>query len=300
MNFNLKKQHKLIAVVALALVAIIAISVVIISVLTPKKTPVSAEYITVTLDNSISASFTLTGDDYSVTAAETYKKADSHLVKNISGTYLSFSQAMDTFLKELVEAGKITPLDDDVLLFAVESRNEEDFDMLSSYFRNALNDAELNTRIYTLYIKVKLDDTQKLADKYGVSYAKAHLCTKLEKENSKLKAEELITLSVTEIVERVNKVAADDLISKVESDTNEEQKNEEIPEDKPADSSSASSSATSSDSTSSDVTSSDVTSSDSTSSDASSSDTTSSSTSSGNNVSFIVSNDDDGWLPGLH
>lgn len=290
MNFNLKRQHKLIAIISLGLVAIIAISAVIVSILTPKKTPVSAEYITVTIDNSVSASFTLKNDDYSVTGADTYNKADRYLVDDIDGTYISFSQAMSIFLKELVEADKISPDGNEVLLFSVESRNEEDFDKLTNYFRNAMSEAELNTRAYTLYIKVKLDDTQKLAEKYSVSYAKAHLCTKLEKENSKLKAEELIVLSVTEIVDYVNKVSADDLIGRVESETNEEQRNEVIKEDETNNNSSASS----------DITSSEVTSSDTTSSDSSSSDTTSSNSSSSDNVSFIVSNDDTGWLPGLH
>ncbi len=295
MDFNVKNQRKLIALIAIGLVAIIAISAVIVSVLAPKKTPVASEYITVTIDNSVSASFTLNNNDYSVLGAETYKKSDSYLVDDINGMGISFMQAMDSFLKELDEAGKITADSDEVLLFSVESRNEEDFEALSSYFRNAISEAELKTRIYTLFIKVKTDSVQKLAEKYEVSYAKAHLCTKLEKENRKLDAEKLIILSVTDIVKRVNEVAADDLISKVESDTNEEQREEEIHEETPSDSSSSSS-----DSASSDATSSDSTSSDATSSDTTSSDTTSSSTSSGNNVSFIVSSDDKGWLPGVH
>ncbi len=291
MNFNSKNQYKLIAIVALGLVAIIAISAVIISVLTPKKTPVSAEYITVTIDNSISASFTLNNSDYSVTDAKTYKKSDNYLVKDISNTYLSFTQTMDSFLKELVAAGKITTEKDEVLLFSVESRNEKDFDTLVGYFHNALKNAGIEARVYTLYIKVKLDSTIEFAQEHDVSYAKAHLCTKLEKENSKLKAEELITLSITEIVERANKVAADDLLSRVESDTNEEQRKEEIPEEKDESSSSETSSDASSDATSSDDTSSgdtssgDMSSGDTSSGDMSSGDTSSGDTSSGDTSS---------------
>ena len=291
MNLHIKNQPKLITLVALGLVAIIAISAIIISVLTPKKTPVSSEYITVTVDNSVSVSFTLNNNDYSVISAQSYKKSDGYLIESINNKHLSFSQAMDTLLKELMSAGKIGTDKGEILLFSVESRNEKDFDVLSSYFRNALKTAELETRAYTLYIKVKLDTTQELAEKYNVSYAKAHLCAKLEKESSKLKAEELITLSVTEIVERANKAAADDLVSRVESDTNEEQRQEEIPEEKPESSNSSlssgsSSSGTSSDSASSDTASSDV-----------SSDSTSSSVTSGNNPSYVVSDDDGNWTP---
>lgn len=299
MGIQLKTKNKLIAIIALALVLIIALSIIIVNVLSPKKTPVAAEYITITIDNSVSASFTLSNDDYTVTAASTYKAADNYLVDNISSS-VSFSQAIDTFIKELVAAKKLSGDNDEVLLFSVESRSEKDFELLTNYFRDGLKEAGCSTRIYTLYIKVKTDSVQKLADKHSVSYAKAHLCVKLEKENSKLKAEELIDLSVTEIVERVNKVAADDLLSKVESDTNEEQKNEELPEEKPESSDPTSSGDASSDGTSSDAASSDTTSSDTTSSDTTSSGTTSSTTSSGTNVSFVVSNDDKGWLPGLH
>ncbi len=294
MGITLNKRHKLICVIALGLVAVIAIAAVVVSILSPKKTPVPAEYITVTVDNSVSASFTLNNELYAVTNAQTYSNTDCFLVEKI-GSSVSFSQAMDTFLKNLIDAKKLSLGQEEVLLFAVESRNEQDFETLSGYFKTVLKTHAPNARIYSLYIKVKQDDVQKLADKYSVSYAKAHLCMRLQKENNKLKAEDLIGLSVTEIVNLVNELGKEDLIDKIETETNEEQKKEEIPEDNTSGDSSSENS--SSEDTSSDSTSSDTTSSDTTSSDSGSSDSTSSGDSGGKGPSFVVSEDESGWSP---
>ena len=282
MNNNSNKHNKLIAFIALGLVAVIAISAVVISIMSPKKTPVSAEYITVTIDNSASAAFTLTNDNYTVIYAETYNKTHSHLVDSI-GSSVSFSQAIDTFLKNMIDANKLSSQEEEVLLFAVESRNEEDFEKLCGYFKSILKENSPNSRVYTLYIKVKQDNVQELADKYDVSYAKAHLCMKLQKENRKLKAEDLITLSVTEIVKRVNEIGKEDLLDRIESETNEEQKKEEVPKDNVSENSSSSD--TSSDSVSSEPSSSEVTSSD------------ISSDSSSKGPQFTVSKDESGWTP---
>lgn len=275
MNINTKQKRTLIVVAALALVVIIAISAIIITVLSPKKTPVSSEYITVTVDNEISASFTLKPGDYTVISSKTYNKAHTHIVQHIAPS-VSFTQAMDTFVAALLDAKKLTGKETEVLLFGVESVNEADFEVLASYFRDVLKKNNCSTRVYSLYTKVKVDKTQELAEKNEVSYAKAQLCTRLEKENKKLKAEELITLSLTEIVEKVNGIAMEDLVGKVESDTNEEQKNEFIPNREPTPPSSSSSE---------------------TSSDVSSSDTSSGDSSTGIGPSFVVSPDDEGWGP---
>lgn len=289
MNFTPKQKRLYISIAVLALVAIIAVSVVIAAVLAPKKVPVSSEYITVTIDNSVSASFTLSNGDYSLIAADTYNDADLYIVQQISPA-VSFTQAMDTFISSLIEAQKLSGKENEVLLFGVESRNEKDFEALAGYFRDTLKKKGCSTRVYSLYTKVKVESTQKLADKYEVSYAKANLCVRLEKENNKLKAEELIVLPLSELVDKVNGIAKDDLVGKVESDTNDEQKNEFIPEEKPS-SSSNSSSSDSSSSSSSESSPSDNSSSEDTSSDNSSSE---------KGTSFIVSSDDAGWLPGLH
>ena len=295
MSFDMTKQHKILAAVCLGLVAIVAVTAVIIISLTPKKTPVSDEYIAVTIDDSVSASFTLALDDYSVLSAGTYDKANSYLVNGI-GMNISFTQAMDLFVKQMIDAKKITGKDNEVLLFSVESRNEQDFEKLSSLFKDVLKEHSCSSRVYTLYIKVKQDNIQDLADKHSVSYSKAHLCMKLQKENSKLKAEELIDLSVTEIVELVNRIAKEDLVSKVESETNKEQAEEEIP--KQDNSSVTSSNGSSSEISSSENTSSDNTSSDNTSSDTSSNSSSSSGTNSSSGPSFTVSKDE-GWYPNI-
>ena len=281
MNINTKQKRTLFVVAALALVVIIAISAIIIKVLSPKKTPVSSEYITVTVDGEISASFTLKPDDYTVISSQTYNKAHMHIVQHIAPS-VSFTQAMDTFVAALLDAKKLSGKETEVLLFGVESRNEADFEVLASYFRDVLKKNECSTRVYSLYTKVKTDNIQNLAEENEVSYAKAQLCSRIEKENKKIKAQELISLSMTEIVEKVNGIAMEDLVGKVESDTNEEQKNEFIPNKEPS-TPSAPSSETSSE----------------TSSDSSLSSDSSSSveTSSGTVPSFIVAPDESGWGP---
>ncbi len=282
MNINTKQKRTLFVVAALALVVIIAISAIIINVLSPKKTPVSSEYITVTVDGEISASFTLKPDDYTVISSQTYNKAHMHIVQHIAPS-VSFTQAMDTFVASLLDAKKLSGKETEVLLFGVESRNESDFEALAGYFRDVLKKNECSTRVYSLYTKVKTEKTQNLAEENEVSYAKAQLCTRLEKENKKLKAEDLITLSLTEIVEKVNGIAMEDLVGKVESDTNEEQKNESIPNKEPSTPSTPSSEISSDSSLSSD----------SSSSDSSSSEESSSSTA----PSFVVEPDESGWGP---
>ena len=292
MRLDLKKHGKLLGLIALGLVAIIVITIVVVNVLKPKKIPVSAEYITVTIDGNTSASFALSNGDYTLTDATTFEKTDLYLVSGI-GKSISFTQAMDSYIDALLNAQKLSGAEDDVLLFAVESRNEKDFETLTSYFRNSLKQKGCNTRVYSLYIKVKDEKTQELADEFNVSYAKAHLCKRLEKENKKLNAKELVVLSISEIVKKANGVGEDDLVGKVESDTNEEQKNEFVP--------TPSTPETSSDAGTSSNTSSDATSSDTTSSDSSSSgDTSSDTTSSEKGPSFVVSSDDKGWLSGLY
>ncbi len=309
---NISKQ-KLIVFIALGLAAIIALSIGIAALLSPKKTPVSADYITVTIDNSVGATFTLDKSDYSVVKAETVNKADQFLVDGLS-TRLSFPQAMSSFIKKMLDAKKLDGKSDEVLLFAVESRNYEDFEALANQFRNALTENECSSRIHTLYFKIKENSVIAFSEKNNVSYAKAYLCKKIERETDKLKADDLILLSITEIVEQVNKVAKEDLLNKIEQDTIEEQKKEEIKEDVSqavsgdtsgdvsSDSSSndTSSDGSSSDSSSSDGSSSDTssdsssndTSSDGSSSDSSSSDSTSSDTTSSDNT-FSVEDDDD-------
>ena len=281
MNINTKQKRTLFVVAALALVVIIAISAIIIKVLSPKKTPVSSEYITVTVDGEISASFTLKPDDYTVISSQTYNKAHMHIVQHIAPS-VSFTQAMDTFVAALLDAKKLSGKETEVLLFGVESRNEADFEVLASYFRDVLKKNECSTRVYSLYTKVKTDNIQNLAEENEVSYAKAQLCSRIEKENKKIKAQELISLSMTEIVEKVNGIAMEDLVGKVESDTNEEQKNEFIPNKEPSTPSAPSS-----------ETSSETSSDSSLSSDSSSSVETSSSTV----PSFIVAPDESGWGP---
>ncbi len=297
---NISKQ-KLIIFIALGLVAIIALSIGIATILSPKKTPVSADYITVTIDNSVAATFTLNKTDYSVISIETVNKADSFLVDGIPSR-ISFTQAINSFIANMLDANKLDKQGKEVLLFAVESRNPDDFEQLADFFRSALKENECNSRIYTLYFKVKEDSITTYALNNNSSYAKAHLCKKIEKETS-LTADELISLSVTQIVEQVNKAAKDDLLDKIESETNEEQKKEEIKEEvssTPPQSSSSqvggsSESSSSEEDTSSDV-SSDSSSSDDTSSDDTSSDDTSSGDTSSKNSFGVESNDDeDRW-----
>lgn len=226
--FKISNQ-KLIVFIALGLAAIIVILIGVSVILRPKKTPVAAEYITVTVDNSVGTTFTLDKTDFSIIKAETVSKVDSFLVDSIDYR-VSFTQAMNTFVRALLDAKKINGEQNEVLLFAVESQDQEDFESLANLFRDALKENNCNSRIYTLYFKVKEDAISTYAQNNISSYAKAYLCKKIEKE-TELTADELISVSITEIVERVNKAAKGDLVDKIESETNEEQKKEEIKEE---------------------------------------------------------------------
>ncbi len=285
--FNIQKQ-KLVVFIALGLVLIIALSIGIAAILKPKKAPVSAEYITVTIDDTVAATFTLDKFDYSVIKAETVNKADGFLISGIDNR-ISFPQAMNSFIKAMLDAKKITTDETGVMLFAVESRNQDDFEKLANYFRDALKENNCKSRIYTLYFKVKENSVSEYAQQKDVSYAKAYLCKKIERETS-LNANELIALSVTEIVEKVNNAAKDDLLSKIESETIEEQKKEEIKDNPsvPVSSGNISSEDSSNENSSSESTSSNDTSS----GNISSGDTSSGNTSSGNTSSGNTSSGD--------
>lgn len=294
----LTQNQKLAAIIAAGVLAVVLIVTIIVSVVgndMSGKTPVSADYITITidLDSGASISLRLNPSDYTATAASTLDSEHYALVNNL-GANIPFKQSADLLIKNLISAGQLSGEANQTILFAVESLNEADFNAVCSVFKDALNSNSLDTRIYTLYIKVKEDKIQKLADENGISYAKAYFCTKLAGQGANLKTEDLVGKTITEIIDMASSAEKnEEFVSSVVSDSNEEQINTSIPADV---SSGASSGA---DEIPSDGTSSDATSSDSTSSDTTSSNTSSSGNSSGQNT-YPVIPDDAGWLPGLY
>lgn len=308
----LTQKQKLAAIITASVLAVVLIVIVIVSVVGDDmagKTPVSADYITVTvdLDSGASVSLRLDPDDYTVTAADTLDP-DDYILSNNLGANIPYKQSADQLIKNLVSAGILSGGTDQTILFSVESLDESDFNTVCGIFKDALSANSLNTRVYTLYIKVKEDKIQEFADNNGVSYAKAYFCTKLAKEGADLKADELIGKSITEIIDTASSAEKnEDFVSSVVSDSNKEQANTSVPstavsssDKESSDSDSTSSDSTSSDAASSDITSSDATSSDTTSSDTTSSDNTSSGTTSSGPNTYPVVPDDDGWLPGLY
>lgn len=292
-------KNRMFIISAAAVTAIAAIIITVIAVVrSPKKSPVPGEYITVTVEADNCAFFRLDPADYSVTKADVLNKHDADLVADTAGL-IPFSQASNIYIKNLIKAQKLSLSEDGVVLFAVESINEKDFDALSAQFKSVLKENGSKAGVYALYIKVKSSDIQALADEAGCSYAKAYLCSKIANQSGKLKAKELINKSIPEIINAL--VAAkpeikddvDKVIDEIIKESNDEQANTSIP------GSSDTSSETSSDASSgSSQTPGDTPSTPSdTSSDNSSSDNSSSG---GSSSGFVVSKDEDGWLPGIY
>lgn len=291
MNITYRKKMGLI--IACAVLAIIIAVVAVVAVTgRGKGTPVSSEYITVTVDSQSCAFFKLSKEDYSVLESRPLSGSDADLVRGTDGL-LPFKQAMSVYIKNLQAAGKLSQEYEDVILFSVESRNSDDLDKLSAIFKDALKDASSDAGVYSLYIKVKTDSIQKIADENGVSYAKAYLCSKIADRVKNLKTEDLIDKSVAYIVNSVIVTEPDKpgQIDDIINDANREQEQARVPQRENQNTSSENSDSSSSDATSSDNSSSSD-------SSGSSSSPSSDSTSSGR---FVVSSDDSsGWLPGLY
>ena len=287
---TLTKKQKIAAIIIACVLAIALIVMIVINAVRDDwrgKTPVSSDFVTVTieLDSGASISLRLNSDDYTTISASTLN-ADDYKLSNNLGENIPYKQAADKLIKNFISAEIISGQADQTILFSVESLDETDFNAVCSVFKDAMNANNLETRIYTLYIKVKEDKIQKLADQNDISYAKAYFCTKLAGKGTDLKIEDLLYKTISEIIDATSSAEKnEEFVSSVVSDSNEEQVNTSIPEDVLNEASSkteeSSSQATSSDITSSEITSSDV-------------------TSSGGPGTYPVVPDDIDWLPGVY
>ena len=287
---TLTKKQKIAAIIIACVLAIALIVMIVINAVRDDwrgKTPVSSDFVTVTieLDSGASISLRLNSDDYTTISASTLNADDYKLSDNL-GENIPYKQAADKLIKNFISAEIISGQADQTILFSVESLDETDFNAVCSVFKDAMNANNLETRIYTLYIKVKEDKIQKLADQNDISYAKAYFCTKLAGKGTDLKIEDLLDKTISEIIDATSSAEKnEEFVSSVVSDSNEEQVNTSIPEDVLNEASSkteeSSSQATSSDITSSEITSSDV-------------------TSSGGPGTYPVVPDDIDWLPGVY
>ncbi len=258
----------------------------------PNETPVPSDRTFVTIQGETCGFFSLDGE-YCVTAASSLVGHDSDLLAGTDGL-IPFEEACRIYLENLAKAQKLGMTKDDVILFAVESTDKNVFDELSAVFKAQVKQSGSEASVYSLYIKFKNDDTQKLADENGESYAKAYLCETIAKQSGKLNAKDLISKSIPEILNAL--VAAkpeidddvDGTISDIIDDANKEQEDKPLPDDgSSGDSSSEESSSTDSGSSESSGSSDSSDSSDSGSSDSSES-------SSGN---FVVLPPESGWSP---
>lgn len=290
---TLTKKQKIAAIIIACVLAIALIVMIVINAVRDDwrgKTPVSSDFVTVTieLDSGASISLRLNSDDYTTISASTLNADDYKLSDNL-GENIPYKQAADKLIKNFISAEIISGQADQTILFSVESLDETDFNAVCSVFKDAMNANNLETRIYTLYIKVKEDKIQKLADQNDISYAKAYFCTKLAGKSTDLKIEDLLDKTISEIIDATSSAEKnEEFVSSVVSDSNEEQVNTSIPEDVLNEASSKTEES-SSEGTSSEITSSDVTSSD-----------TPSDTPSGGPGTYPVVPDDSGWLPGVY
>lgn len=293
------KLNLIITLIAILVIAVIVVTAVVISSSKNKKTPVSDEYITVTVESDSSASFKLTKNNFSVLEMNALNKTDAFLTENITPN-LSFKQTLSMYLKNLIDAKKLGETDKDIVLFAVESRNEEDYNTLYKTFVETLNESGAKTRPYGIYIKATEKGIEELASENSVSYAKAYLCHKLEEQSTKSE-EELVKLSLPEIfnslIKEASEKAPEKTVEEIIDKANKEQreivieKDDEVSETSKEESkSSAVTSTTSATAGTSEKTPS-----------ADSETEKPTSTYSRNTVSYVVSEDtDSGWLPGLY
>ena len=282
---TLTKKQKIAAIIIACVLAIALIVMIVINAVRDDwrgKTPVSSDFVTVTieLDSGASISLRLNSDDYTTISASTLNADDYKLSDNL-GENIPYKQAADKLIKNFISAEIISGQADQTILFSVESLDETDFNAVCSVFKDAMNANNLETRIYTLYIKVKEDKIQKLADQNDISYAKAYFCTKLAGKGTDLKIEDLLDKTISEIIDATSSAEKnEEFVSSVVSDSNEEQVNTSIPEDVLNEASSKTEES-SSQATSSDITSSEI-------------------TSSGGPGTYPVVPDDSGWLPGVY
>lgn len=219
------RRTLIIAIVAL--VAVIAIVVISTAVLTAdKEVPVSAEYITVTLESESCAFLQLSTVDYSVKDATVLNNTDSDLIKDITGSgFLPFKQSAKLYLRNIVAAQKMGTTDKDVILISVESLSESAYATICAQFKDALQEIGYSTQVYCMYIKVKSSDIQKLADDNKTSYAKAYLATKFAEQSKKLSVKELIKLSVPGIINSLTQAEPEKQAQDVLDEFNEDQYN---------------------------------------------------------------------------
>ncbi|MBQ0083294.1 MAG: hypothetical protein KBS52_00810 [Clostridiales bacterium] len=304
-----KHRNLIITCIALVLILVIIIVAAVIAGSKEKTNPVASDSVTVTIETEPTAYFNLSTSGYIVNGVTVENKTDADLISNIT-TLVPFKQSALAYVKNLIEAKKIGGDANNIVLLAVESRNEADFDQLSAQFKETLKEAGSDAQVYCMYIKVKSEDLEQLAKENNASYAKAYLCRKIAEQSDDLDEAKLIKLSITEIINSLVKTSSGKQPQEIIDDANKEQKEIKIEEKEEddddnsnttADITSTESNPSTSTAVSGNEPSTDVSATPSETPSTSTSDAPSKpeSTVSRNSVSYVVSNDDSGWLPGL-
>lgn len=221
-EFFKTRRNIIIPSIALLLILVIVIVAVALSGKKQDPAPVDEDYINVTVETEPAAFFKLTKDGYTVNEIDVLNKTDSDLTNGIADL-LPFKQSAVVYIKNLLVSKKIGTPDNNTVLLTVESRDEKDYEEICKQFKEALHEAGSDAQVYSLYIKIKSEEVQKLADDNGTSYAKAYLCQTIASQSDNLSEQELIKLSIPEIINSIFKQSGGKDAQDVMDDMNEEQ-----------------------------------------------------------------------------